>query len=65
MPIRMKTAKGDGNTKIGKCPSCHHKGITVTSGTDGRPKYVCQSCRHTWSEGKKLNQGYKTLRRNR
>lgn len=43
------------------CPVCRQRDIQITSASpgDGRKKYICKSCKHTWTNGKKNSEGYK------
>jgi transposase-like protein len=41
------------------CPSCRCNCIRASSAHDGRPLYKCDVCGRSWTNGRKLGQGYK------
>lgn len=50
------------NIKQIRCDRCLQIGVIITSQSpgDGRPKYICASkCGYSWTQGKKVNQGYR------
>lgn len=33
------------------CPRCKHAGYTQDVAFDGRPRFTCGGCQHTWTAG--------------